>query len=219
MPTGPRFHLNSKLYNRFRFSFYISFFLFLGKPPWFCSVPSVLYSFAFLCPSDCRIMEYFQNEDLEYVVDDFYNLDDFEHDDPFAGASRFQTVFFFFYLFQIFYVPNLRHQDGISHWSTDQKGAWTANIILVLSIGVDVLFMCMSMFPLSQPWRVDVLSFSSCTSEASVIRAKGWEMIARSEMLTNGEGVDHVSSKLVNDVIHFVLTGVLTIGEGKCLSV
>ncbi|KAK8572581.1 hypothetical protein V6N12_028634 [Hibiscus sabdariffa] len=165
----------------FRFSFYISFFLFLGKPPWFCSVPSVLYSFAFLCPSDCRIMEYFQNEDLEYVVDDFYNLDDFEHDDPFAGASRFQTVFFFFYLFQIFYVPNLRHQDG--------------------------------------PWRVDVLSFSSCTSEASVIRAKGWEMIARSEMLTNGEGVDHVSSKLVNDVIHFVLTGVLTIGEGKCLSV
>ncbi|KAK8708251.1 hypothetical protein V6N13_059295 [Hibiscus sabdariffa] len=57
-------------------------------------------------------MEYFQNEDLEYVVDDFYNLDDFEHDDPFAGASRFQTVFFFFYLFQIFYVPHLRHQDG-----------------------------------------------------------------------------------------------------------
>ncbi|KAK8684020.1 hypothetical protein V6N13_040057 [Hibiscus sabdariffa] len=111
-----QFHLNSRLYNRFQFSFYAPFVLFLGKPSWFWSVPSVLYSFsfAFLFPSDCRIMEYFQNEDLECDIDDFYNLDDFEHDDLFAWASRFQTIFFFFYLFQIFYVPHLRHQDGVA---------------------------------------------------------------------------------------------------------
>ncbi|XP_022773159.1 uncharacterized WD repeat-containing protein C2A9.03-like isoform X1 [Durio zibethinus] len=29
-------------------------------------------------------MEHFQNDDLEYVVDDYYDVDDFEHDDPFA---------------------------------------------------------------------------------------------------------------------------------------
>ncbi|KAK8684095.1 hypothetical protein V6N13_040131 [Hibiscus sabdariffa] len=32
-------------------------------------------------------MEHFQNDDLEYVVDDFYDFDDFEHDDPFAGPE------------------------------------------------------------------------------------------------------------------------------------
>ncbi|KAK9028589.1 hypothetical protein V6N11_025743 [Hibiscus sabdariffa] len=168
-----QFHLNSRLYNRFQFSFYAPFVLFLGKPSWFWSVPSVLYSFsfAFLFPSDCRIMEYFQNEDLECDIDDFYNLDDFEHDDLFAWASRFQTIFFFFYLFQIFYVPHLRHQDGV---------------------------------------------------EASVILAKGWKriaykwrrellianfVIARREMLTNGEGVDHATefnTRLVKStIVHF----------------
>ncbi|EOY16046.1 Transducin/WD40 repeat-like superfamily protein isoform 1 [Theobroma cacao] len=29
-------------------------------------------------------MEHFQNDDLEYVVDDYYDVDDFEHDNPFA---------------------------------------------------------------------------------------------------------------------------------------
>ena len=28
-------------------------------------------------------MEHFQNDDLEYVVDDYYDVSDFEHDDPF----------------------------------------------------------------------------------------------------------------------------------------
>ncbi|XWS25265.1 hypothetical protein CRYUN_Cryun27aG0054400 [Craigia yunnanensis] len=30
-----------------------------------------------------RIMEHFQNDDLEYVVNDYYDVRDFEHDDPF----------------------------------------------------------------------------------------------------------------------------------------
>ncbi|KAE8733135.1 Glycosyl hydrolase family protein isoform 1 [Hibiscus syriacus] len=32
-------------------------------------------------------MEHFQNDDLEYVVDDFYDFDDFEHDDSFGGPD------------------------------------------------------------------------------------------------------------------------------------
>ena len=29
-------------------------------------------------------MEHFQNDYLQYVVDDYYDVNDFEHDDPFA---------------------------------------------------------------------------------------------------------------------------------------
>lgn len=29
-------------------------------------------------------MENFQNDDLQYVVDDYYDVNDFEHDDSFA---------------------------------------------------------------------------------------------------------------------------------------
>lgn len=42
-------------------------------------------------------MEHFQNDDLEYVVDDYFDVDDFEHDDlfgepePYRDAAEFDS--------------------------------------------------------------------------------------------------------------------------------
>ncbi|KAK8600885.1 hypothetical protein V6N12_050730 [Hibiscus sabdariffa] len=70
---------------------FITGFAFLFIFPSLCSLANPYFGALFIriFPSTIifRIMEHFQNDDLEYLVDDFYDFDDFEHDDPFAGPE------------------------------------------------------------------------------------------------------------------------------------
>lgn len=36
-------------------------------------------------------MEHFQNDDLEYVADDYYDVPDFEEDDPFSDDQSLKN--------------------------------------------------------------------------------------------------------------------------------